>query len=534
MQAPEGSSPYTNSCFNGSRTVETEHTGDSSAWAGAYPIENAPLLSDVPLAIIPAKSSSERCPGKNLRLLAGLPLFLHAVRYARQEGFLAVVSTDSAEVAAICRDEGVRVIREVVDDREMANCVRQVLARVSSGHFAILQPTSPLRVAGLLHQMYDDMMRENLRSSFTARRIKMVGMLDGKFHLENREQDASRFFEHFDGNLLLVRTDFFEASGGFFEDASRIYRNQFPCSLQIDTEAEFATLAALAECSEFRAHLPGESRPQQRVCIVSNKCDLRRNYSKFVEACDVVMRISKMDNLDTGLTGRRTDVALVSCFRGYAEFSREARHVDELKAVPEVYFVNEYKQETEAFAAKERLTGWRFMPDSVKLVTSYFTTLSKGVALADHLFPEALLYFLGDCQAELRAPPGAHPYERENSFIRDLIARGRVVPVLEEDTVTAGIYSEPVALGVRWKARELCLMYGSDHEQDAVLEVSHPQWRDRLKILGDRARRRKCADAATVEKFRDGALVLRWDHWPPETFVRDSKGIYCLQEEICS
>ncbi len=493
--------------------------------------EDAPLFFDAPIAIIPAKACSERCPGKNLRLLGGVPLFLHSVRYARQEGFVPIVSTDSDEIAAICQREGIRVVREEVDDRHMGNCVRQVLAQVSSEQFVILQPTSPLRVAGLLRRMLDEMLRDKLRSAFTAQHIKMIGLLDGRFHLENREQDASRFFRFFDGNLLLVRTDFFEASGGFFEDCSLTYRNPFPCCLQIDTEAEFAALAALAESPEFRAHLPAEPLPQKRVCIVSNKCDLKRNYSGFVDSCDVVMRISKMDNLDTRLTGRRTDVALVSCFYGYLEFSHEARHVDELKSVPEVYFVNDYQQEAKEFAAKEGLTGWCFMPDPVNLVTPCFTTLSKGVALADHLFPDAQLYFLGDCQAELRAPPGAHPYRLENLFMRDLIARGRLVPVLEENHSAQGIYSELVSWGERWKTKELCLMYGSDHEQDAVIEISHPQWRDRLKILGDRARRRKCADAATVDKFRDGTLVLRWDRWPPETFVQDSKGVYCLQTE---
>lgn len=505
---------------------------ESFPWVDTFPTRDSPQFLTAPIAIIPAKATSERCPGKNLRLMAGLPLFLHAVRYARQEGFVPIVSTDSAVIATICREEGVRVVKEKVDDRHMANCVRQVLAQVSSEYFAILQPTSPLRVAGMLRRMFDEMKLENLRSSFTAQHIKMVGLLEGRFYLENREQDASRFFRFFDGNLLLVRSDFFATSGGFFEDSSRTYKTPFPCWLQIDTEAEFATLAFLAESPGFPAHLPAESVSQKKVCIVSNKCDLKRNYSEFVDSCDVVMRISKMDNLDTGLTGKRTDVALVSCFHRYFEFSREARHVDELKSVPEVYFLNEYKKESRAFVAKEGLTGWRFMPGPVSLATPYFTTLSKGVALADHLFPDALLYFLGDCEGELRAPPGTHPFARENLFIRDLIARGRLVPMLEEDQNTAGIYSKPVTLGERWKTKELCLMYGSDHEQDAVLEINHPQWSDRLKILGDRARRRKSADAATVEKFQDAMLILRWDRWPTETFVQNSRGVYHFQSEI--
>ena len=53
------------------------------------------------------------------------------------------------------------------------------------------------------------------------------------------------------------------------------------------------------------------------------------------------MRISKMDNLNSGLAGKRKDIVLVSCFAGYLAFSPGERHMEILRGVPEIYFNNE-------------------------------------------------------------------------------------------------------------------------------------------------------------------------------------------------
>ncbi len=59
----------------------------------------------VAVAFVPARSGSERVPGKNVRLLAGHPLVAYAIETALQSRAFArvVVSTDSAEIAEIAR-----------------------------------------------------------------------------------------------------------------------------------------------------------------------------------------------------------------------------------------------------------------------------------------------------------------------------------------------------------------------------------------------------------------------------------------------
>lgn len=114
------------------------------------------------LAVIPAKASSSRVPGKNLRPLGGVPLFLWTVRAARQvqPRMTVVVSTDAGpagdEIAALAVHEGAAVIRrpkELCEDPAQAPDV--VLHALDSlerhgqkfDTVVMLLPTSPFRAA---------------------------------------------------------------------------------------------------------------------------------------------------------------------------------------------------------------------------------------------------------------------------------------------------------------------------------------------------------------------------------------------------
>src|ERR687895_1061980 len=63
------------------------------------------------VAFVPARSGSERVPGKNVRPLAGHPLLAYAIETALQSGVFerVVVSTDSEEIAGIARWYGAEV-----------------------------------------------------------------------------------------------------------------------------------------------------------------------------------------------------------------------------------------------------------------------------------------------------------------------------------------------------------------------------------------------------------------------------------------
>ena len=63
------------------------------------------------IALIPARSGSERVPGKNVRPLGGHPLLAYAVASALQAGVFdrVVCSTDSGKIAEVAQRYGADV-----------------------------------------------------------------------------------------------------------------------------------------------------------------------------------------------------------------------------------------------------------------------------------------------------------------------------------------------------------------------------------------------------------------------------------------
>ncbi|MCK9582213.1 MAG: acylneuraminate cytidylyltransferase family protein [Endomicrobiales bacterium] len=63
------------------------------------------------VAIIPARGGSKGVPGKNIRLLAGYPLIAYSVAAAKLSKKIEriIISTDSDEIAAICKKFGAEV-----------------------------------------------------------------------------------------------------------------------------------------------------------------------------------------------------------------------------------------------------------------------------------------------------------------------------------------------------------------------------------------------------------------------------------------
>jgi CMP-N,N'-diacetyllegionaminic acid synthase len=111
------------------------------------------------LGLIPARGGSKALPGKNIAALAGTPLIAYTCRAALESRSLdrVVVSSDSAEIAAVARREGVEVpfVRPASiarDDTPMIDVVHHACMELGRTGYvpdavAVLQPTSPLRTA---------------------------------------------------------------------------------------------------------------------------------------------------------------------------------------------------------------------------------------------------------------------------------------------------------------------------------------------------------------------------------------------------
>jgi CMP-N,N'-diacetyllegionaminic acid synthase len=109
------------------------------------------------LGLIPARGGSKWLPGKNLKLVGGIPLVGRAARTARQAGirfgepFRIVCSTDDPAIAEVAREWGAETpfLRPAALASDTASSMDVVLHALDAleqqfDAVVLLQPTSPL------------------------------------------------------------------------------------------------------------------------------------------------------------------------------------------------------------------------------------------------------------------------------------------------------------------------------------------------------------------------------------------------------
>ena len=124
------------------------------------------------LAVVPARGGSKGLPGKNSRLLAGLPLVAHSLRAAAAMRTVTrcVVSTDDPEIARVAREHGgdvpwLRPAELATDTTPMAPVLRHALAAVEEEEgrpydaLVLLDPTSPARVPAEVDAAVEQLLR---------------------------------------------------------------------------------------------------------------------------------------------------------------------------------------------------------------------------------------------------------------------------------------------------------------------------------------------------------------------------------------
>ena len=114
------------------------------------------------VALVPARSGSQRVPGKNVMPLAGHPLIAYSIAGAQEAGIFdaVVVSTDTEEIADIARRYGAEVPGLRPSDMSTATSfdiewVLHVMRDRDEEIFAILRPTSPFRGGDVIRRAYE-------------------------------------------------------------------------------------------------------------------------------------------------------------------------------------------------------------------------------------------------------------------------------------------------------------------------------------------------------------------------------------------
>ncbi|MGI8885451.1 MAG: cytidylyltransferase domain-containing protein [Gaiellaceae bacterium] len=141
----------------------------------------------VAVAFVPARSGSERVPGKNVRPLAGHPLLAYAIETALQSGLFTrvVVSTDSEEIAEIARWYGaeapfLRPAEYATATSPDIEWLTFTLDRLGEQYdlFAILRATNPFRGPGVVRRGLDQLVATPEADSLRA--VERVKQHPGK------------------------------------------------------------------------------------------------------------------------------------------------------------------------------------------------------------------------------------------------------------------------------------------------------------------------------------------------------------------
>ena len=139
------------------------------------------------VALIGARSGSERVPGKNVRRLAGHPLLAYAIETARQAGIFdrIVVSTDSERIAQVARWYGADVPFLRPDEFATSTSpdiewISWTLPRLGERYdlFAIIRATNPFRGPDVIRRGLEQLLATPEADSIRA--VELVKQHPGK------------------------------------------------------------------------------------------------------------------------------------------------------------------------------------------------------------------------------------------------------------------------------------------------------------------------------------------------------------------
>ena len=170
--------------------VAERHRSRARRLIGARDEGRSPVSGRSVVAFVPARSGSERVPGKNVRPLAGHPLLAYAIETARQSGVFdrVVVSTDSEEIAEVARWYGadvpfLRPAEYATSTSPDIEWLTYTLAELPERYdlFALIRCTNPFRGPDAVRRGLDQLLATPEADSLRA--VELVKQHPGKMWL---------------------------------------------------------------------------------------------------------------------------------------------------------------------------------------------------------------------------------------------------------------------------------------------------------------------------------------------------------------
>jgi len=216
------------------------------------------------LGVICARRGSKGVPGKNLRLLGGVPMIVHTIRQAQSCGKLdaVAVSSDSQEILDVAAAHGVthtvlRPLEMATDEASKVPAIRHCTLEVerSSGRFeyiADLDCTVPFRLPIDIVNAFEQIETagvSTLISGTPARKLPYFNVVEltaeGFVRISKptepplvRRQDSPPCFD-MNASIHIWRRDRLMSSDARFQDDTILFEMPFERSIDIDTEIEF-------------------------------------------------------------------------------------------------------------------------------------------------------------------------------------------------------------------------------------------------------------------------------------------------------
>jgi len=216
------------------------------------------------LAIIPARGGSKGLPGKNIKLLGGLPLICHSIKAALKSNLIdrVIVSTEDNEIASIAKDCGAEVPfmrpANLASDASMVmdaylHAVDFVAKENSKPvqSFVALLPTVPLRA----HEDIDNAIKifndKNAKSVISVveapiplhwnMRITKEGILENyssEFNAIKNRQELEKTYVH-NGAIYIFRTEILRLTRQYYTEKTFPYIMPRNRSADIDDLLDF-------------------------------------------------------------------------------------------------------------------------------------------------------------------------------------------------------------------------------------------------------------------------------------------------------
>jgi CMP-N,N'-diacetyllegionaminic acid synthase len=207
------------------------------------------------LAFIPARAGSKGIPGKNMVLLEGKPLITYTFEAAAASQLISEVhlSTDDERIIALGEQYGVKSFYrrpEAIsgDTASIYNVLEHHVGYLSKNNMEIpevivlLQPTSPLRSAGLIDrciEAFEKSGADSLVAVSTVRQhpYEMFRQENGRnVFISNEANQRQSYPEYYfiTGSIYIAKLSLLKKENKFFNESSAVYVVTAPEAVDID------------------------------------------------------------------------------------------------------------------------------------------------------------------------------------------------------------------------------------------------------------------------------------------------------------